>query len=117
MAGETPDFVQDALDEAKAAFEPSVNPEELEPDYPADMTPKERVDHVLTNEYPRWQGVEWIAAAADTDIKQVQSVLRERLSEGEVEISSQGVRRNSYHVYFEEVRKTTEQLDEQGQLW
>jgi hypothetical protein len=117
MVGETPDFVQDALDEAKAAFEPPGDPEELEPDYPADMTPKERVDHVLTNEYPRWRGLEWIAAAADTDFEQVQSVLRERLSEGEVEISGEGVRRNSYHVYFEEVRKTTEQLDEQGKIW
>jgi|APHM01.1.fsa_nt_gi hypothetical protein len=51
------------------------NPDELESDYPADMTPEERVEHVLTNEYLRWQGMNWIA----TDIERAQSVVRERL--------------------------------------
>ena len=117
MTDELPESVRDALDDAKEAFEPPVDPEELEPDYPADMTPEERVEHVLTNEYPQWRGMEWIAAAADTDIEQVQSVVRERLSEGEIAISGEGVRRNRYHVYFEEVKKQTERLDNRGQLW
>jgi hypothetical protein len=116
MTDNLPDFVRDALDEATEAFEPPVDPDELEPDYPADMTPEERVDHVLTNEYPRWRGMAWIAAAADTDIEQARSVVRERLSEGEVAVSDEGVRRNRYHVYFEEVKKLTERLDDRGRL-
>jgi hypothetical protein len=117
MADDFPDSVRDALDEAKEAFEPPADPDELEPDYPPDMTPEERVDHVLTNEYPRWRSMKWIAAAADTDIEQTRNVVRECLSEGEVEISSDGVRRNRYHVYFEEVENLTERLDDRGQLW
>jgi hypothetical protein len=58
----------------------------------------------------------WIAAAADTDIEQARSVVRERLSEGEVAVSDEGVRRNRYHVYFEEVKKLTERLDDRGRL-
>jgi len=80
------------------------------------MTPEERVEHVLTNEYPRWRGMEWIAAAADTDIEQAQSVVRERLSKEEVVVSGEGVRRNRYHVYFEEVEELTERLDDRGQI-
>ncbi|MBB6646917.1 hypothetical protein [Halobellus ruber] len=117
MTDDLPDSVRDALNDAKEAFEPPSDPDELEPDYPADMTPEERVDHVLTNEYPRWRGMEWIAAAADTDIEQAQSVVREHLSEGEVEVSGEGVRRNRYHVYFEEVEELTEKLDDRGQIW
>lgn len=117
MTDDLPDSVRDALDDATEAFEPPTDPDELEPDYPADMTPEQRVEHVLTNEYPRWQGMKWIAAAADTDIEQAQSVVRERLSEGEVEVSSEGVRRNRYHVYFEEVEELTEKLGDRGQIW
>lgn len=116
MTDDLPDSVRDALHDAKEAFDPPSDPDELEPDYPAEMTPEERVEHVLTNEYPRWRGMEWIAAAADTDIEQAQSVVRERLSEGEVEASSEGVRRNRYHVYFEEVEELTEKLDDRGRL-
>jgi len=116
MTDDLPDSVQDALDDAKEAFEPPVDPDELEPDYPTDMTPEERVEHVLTNEYPQWRGMEWIATAADTDIEQVRSVVRERLSEREIAVSSEGVRRNRYHVYFEEVGKLTERLDNRGRL-
>ncbi|QSG10577.1 hypothetical protein HSBGL_0136 [Halapricum desulfuricans] len=76
---------------------------ELEPDYPAERTPEERVEHVLTNECPRWRGMEWIAAAADTDIEQAQSVVRERLAEGEAEVSGEGVRRNRYLVISNEM--------------
>jgi len=61
--------------------------------------------------------MEWIAAAADTDIEQAQSVVREHLSEGEVEASGGGGRRNRYHVYFEEVKELTERLDDRGQIW
>jgi len=116
MAGDVPDSIRDALDEAEEAFEPPVDPDELEPDYPAGMPPEERVDHVLTNEYPRWREIEWIAAAADTDIEQAQSVVRERLSEGEVEVSDEGGRRNRYHFYFGEVEELTERLDDWGPI-
>lgn len=116
MSDDFPDSIRDALTEAREAFEPPVDSDELEPDYPADMAPAERVDHVLTNEYPRWRGLKWIAAAADTDIEQARSVVRERLSEGEVEVAGEGVRRNRYHVYFEEVEELTEQLDERGRI-
>jgi len=80
------------------------------------MTPEERIDHVLTNEYPRCRGMEWIAAAADTGIEQARSVIRERLSECEVEVSAEGVRRNRYQIYFEEVKELTERLNDWGQL-
>jgi len=48
--------------------------------------------------------MEWIAAAADTDVEQAQRVVRGHLSEGEIEVSGEGVRPNRSHVYFEEVR-------------
>ncbi|QSG10322.1 hypothetical protein [Halapricum desulfuricans] len=67
MTDDLHDSVRDALDDAKEGFEPPADPGELEPDYPAEMTPEERVEHILTNECPRWRGMEWIAAAADTD--------------------------------------------------
>lgn len=117
MTDYLPNSVRDALDEAREAFEPPDEPDELEPDYPAHMAPEERVEHVLKKEYPRWRGMEWIAAAADTDIEQAQSVVRERLSEGKIEASGKGVRRNRYHVYFEEVEELTETLDDRGQSW
>lgn len=117
MPDELPEFVHDALNEAKDAFEPPVDEDNLEPDYPADMTPKDRVDHVLRNEYPRWRRMNWIAAAADTDIKQAESVVQEHLTEGRVEISGEGVRRNRYCVYFQKVQKLTEKLEERGQVW
>ncbi|NHN60448.1 MULTISPECIES: hypothetical protein [Halorussus] len=106
------DACEEALGRATEAMLPSDDPDDLDPDYPTDYTPEDRVDHVLKGEYPRWRGMEWIAAAADTDVEQVQSVVRERLGEGEVEISDEGVRRNRYHVYFETVEDATERASE-----
>lgn len=106
------DALDEALERAKEAFMPPDDPDELEPDYPADYTPEDRVDHVLKGEFPRWRSIEWIASAADTDVDQVQSVVRERLSDGELEVSDEGVRRNRYHVYFEEVEGLTEKARE-----
>jgi hypothetical protein len=60
--------------------------------------------------------MEWIAAAADTDIEQARSVVRERLGEGKVEISDEGVRRNRYHVYYKEVEELTEKVDDRRKL-
>jgi len=107
------DACEDALDRAMEAMLPSDDPDEIDPDYPADMTPEERVDHVLGNEYPQWRGMEWIAAAADTGVEQARKVIRERLADGEVEIGDGGVRRNRYHVYFEEVEELTEKARDQ----
>lgn len=106
------DTLQEALDRAKDAMLPSDDPDELEPDYPSDYTPEERVEHVLRGEYPRWRSVEWITAAADTDSEVCWSVIQERLGEGEVEISPEGIRRNRYHVCFEKVKKATERACE-----
>lgn len=107
--GRDENTLQEALDRAKDAMLPADDPDALEPNYPADYTPEERVEHVLRGEFPRWRSIEWITAAADTDPEVCWSVIQERLSEGEVEISSEGVRRNRYHVYFEKVEKATEQ--------
>lgn len=102
------DAVREALEKATDEMLPADDPNELEPDYPADYTPEDRVDHVLYNEYPRWRSIEWIAAAADTSSDVCKSVIWERLAEGEVEVCDDGVRRNRYHVYFEEVESLTE---------
>ena len=106
------DACEEALERAAEAMHPPDDPDELDPDYPAEMTPEERVDHVLKGEYPRWRGMDWIAAAADTDVEQVRSVVKERLAEGEVEISDEGIRRSRYHVYFEEIEDLTERASE-----
>ncbi|WP_323173197.1 hypothetical protein [Natrialba sp. PRR66] len=106
------DTLQEALDRAKEAMLPSDDPDKLDPNYPTDYTPEERIDHVLRGEFPRWRSIKWIAAAADTDPEMSWSVIRERLGEGEVEISSEGIRRNRYHVYFEKVEKVTERVRE-----
>ncbi|MXV61623.1 hypothetical protein GS429_05990 [Natronorubrum sp. JWXQ-INN-674] len=106
------DTLQEALDRAQDVMLPADDSDELQPNYPADYTPEERVEHVLRGEYPRWRSVEWITAAADTDSDVCWSVIQDRLGEGEVEISSEGVRRNRYHVYFEKVEKATERARE-----
>lgn len=111
----TEDPCEEALERARDAMFPSDDPDELNPYYPAEMTPEERVDHVLAGEFPRWRGMEWIAAAADTDVEQVESVIQERLAEGEVEISDEGERRNRYHVYYEEGSELTEQVSDDRQ--
>lgn len=110
---DAPDVCEEALERAMEAMMPADDPEELDPDYPADYTPEDRVDHVLRGEYPRWRGLRWIAAAADTDVEVARNVVEERLVEGEVEVSAEGVRRNRYHVYFEEIEDLTEKAREQ----
>jgi len=106
------DPVLDALERVEEAFAPPNEIEKLDPHYPPDYDPEDRIDHVLEGEYPRYRGLRWIAAAADTDTDSVRSVLAERLAEGEVEISDEGVRRNRYHVYFELVREKTERVSD-----
>lgn len=104
----------EALEEASARAEkailPSDEPDELEPNYPPDYTPGDRVDHVLQNEYPRWRGLEWVAAAADTEQEVCRSVIEEYLADGKIEISDEGIRRNRYYVYFEQVNDLTEKV-------
>lgn len=93
---------------------PPSDPDLLQPDYPDDYNVSDRVDHVLTNEFPRWRPVEWIAAAADTDEENVRNVVRDRLAAGEVEISEEGIRQNRYHVYYEQVDELTEKARERA---
>lgn len=112
------DACRDALDDAKYAMLPSDDPDELEPDYPPEMSPEERVNHVLENEYPRWRTMEWIAAAADTEVESAESMVRERLTEGEVEIGTEGVRRNRYHVFYREVMELSEKVESDSRhIW
>lgn len=107
-----PEALEEALRQAKESISPPDDPDELDPDYPPDYTPEERVEHVLRGEYPTWRSHAWIAAAAETDPDVCWSVIRERLAAGEVEISDEGIRRNRYHVYFEQVRDLTETVTE-----
>jgi hypothetical protein len=107
-----PEALEEALRRAKESMSPPDDPDELDPDYPPDYTPEDRVEHVLRGEYPTWRSLKWIAAAAETDQDLCWSVIRERLAAGEIEISEEGIRRNRYHVYFEQVRDLTEKVTE-----
>lgn len=99
--------LEEALERAEEVILPSDDPDELEPNYPPDYTPEDRVDHVLQHEYPNWRGLKWVAAAADTDQEVCRSVIGEYLADGKIEISDEGIRRNRYHVYFEQVNDLT----------
>lgn len=113
MTHDDSDPLREALQDALDALEPPEDPEKLDPDYPPDYSPEERVDHVLIFEYPRWRPLSWISAAANTEPESAQSVILDRLAEGKVEISDEGVRRNRYHIYFEEVEDLTEKARNQ----
>jgi hypothetical protein len=94
------------------------DPDEMVIDYPEDYDAEERVEHVIRNEWPRWREVRWIAEAADTDVETVQSVVDDRLAQGELEVRGDAVRRNRYHVYFEEVEELMERAEERPRsLW
>lgn len=108
MTDEDSEPVREALDRAQEAFGPPDDPLDLDPDYPPDYTPEDRVRHVINNEYPKWRGMEWIAAAADTEMQNCESVIVEMLSEGEVEISEDGVRKNRYYLLYEKVNGLVE---------
>lgn len=106
------DTLEEALNRAMDAMLPPDDPDKLDPNYPADYTPEDRVDHVLHGEYPRWQNIEWIAAAADTDKHVCRSVVQKRLSEGKVELSKEGIRRNRYYSYFTRVESITKRVQD-----
>lgn len=104
--------INDLLEDAIEEMSPSDDPSDLDPDYPPDLSSEDRVLHVLISEFPRWRTIEWIGAAADTTPQNCRSVIMELLSTGEVELSDRGIRRNRYHVYFEEIQYLTEEVIE-----
>lgn len=117
MTEEQPEInaLEEALERAEEEMLPSDDPDKLDPDYPPDYTPEDRVEHVLRSEYPNWRGLEWIAAAADTEQESCRSVIWEWLADGKIEISDEGIRRNRYHVYFEQVSDLTEKVEDSPQ--
>lgn len=55
---------------------------DLDPDYPPEDAPADRLEHVLATEYPRWRGIEWVAATAAMAVETARNFLRERLAAG-----------------------------------
>ena len=104
--------IKEHLDKAMRAFGPPEKVENLDPDYPPDYTPEDRIQHVVSNEFPRWRGFEWIRVASNTCEKNCSSILNEMLSHGEIEISDEGIRRNRYFVMYERVDKLTERASD-----